>query len=141
SYPSLGRCHSQFGSHANRELSRCSIRLLRPRSRRSRHQRGGETFGVTTHSTTKALILLKLGLKPQNIQECLMGNVLSGNVGQAPARQAAIKAGLLESTVCTTINKVCASGLKAVSVGAQEILTGQQVLEDVVFSTNNCLRT
>lgn len=63
-------------------------------------------------------------LKREQIQECLMGNVLSANLGQAPARQAALQAGLPESTVCTTINKVCASGMKAVCLGAQSILLG-----------------
>lgn len=54
-----------------------------------------------------------------------MGNVCSANLGQAPARQAAIAAGLPESCVCTTINKVCSSGLKAVTLAAQEIALGQ----------------
>jgi acetyl-CoA C-acetyltransferase len=53
-----------------------------------------------------------------------MGCVVSANVGQAPARQAALGAGLRESTVCTTINKVCASGLKAVGLGVQSIMLG-----------------
>ncbi|NHE57982.1 acetyl-CoA C-acyltransferase [Cyclobacterium plantarum] len=68
----------------------------------------------------------KLGLS-NNIpfDEVLMGNVLSANLGQAPARQAAIHAGLNVSTPCTTINKVCASGMKAVMLGAQAIMCGQ----------------
>lgn len=53
-----------------------------------------------------------------------MGNVLSANLGQAPARQAALQAGLSESTICTTVNKVCASGMKAISLGAQSIMLG-----------------
>jgi acetyl-CoA C-acetyltransferase len=53
-----------------------------------------------------------------------MGNVISANLGQAPSRQAALQAGLSESTVCTTINKVCASGMKAISLGAQSIMLG-----------------
>ena len=59
------------------------------------------------------------------ISEVLMGNVLSSNLGQAPARQTALKAGLSISTPCTTINKVCASGMKAVMLGAQAIMCGQ----------------
>ena len=55
-----------------------------------------------------------------------MGNVVSAAVGQAPARQAALKAGLSESTICTTINKVCASGMKAVTLAAQTIALGHQ---------------
>lgn len=70
--------------------------------------------------------LVKAGLDPVEVQEVLMGNVLSANLGQAPARQAAIGAGLGYEVPCTTINKVCASGMKAVMVGAQSIMTGQQ---------------
>ena len=54
-----------------------------------------------------------------------MGNVLSGGLGQAPARQAAIYGGLPVSTVCTTINKMCASGMKSVMLGAQNIMLGE----------------
>ena len=53
-----------------------------------------------------------------------MGNVLSAGVGQAPARQAALGAGLPPTVVCTTVNKVCASGLKAIIMGAQAIMLG-----------------
>ncbi|KAI9784761.1 MAG: erg10, acetyl-CoA C-acetyltransferase [Geoglossum umbratile] len=64
------------------------------------------------------------GLKPEDVEEVFFGNVLSANLGQNPARQCAIGAGLTESTVCTTVNKVCASGLKAIILGAQTIMTG-----------------
>ncbi|EAA64539.1 hypothetical protein AN1409.2 [Aspergillus nidulans FGSC A4] len=64
------------------------------------------------------------GIKPSDVQEVFFGNVLSANVGQNPARQCALGAGLETSTVCTTVNKVCASGLKAVILGAQTIMTG-----------------
>jgi acetyl-CoA C-acetyltransferase len=63
-------------------------------------------------------------INPESIEEAYMGNVISANVGQAPARQAVLGAGLPESVNCTTVNKVCASGLKAVSLGAQSILLG-----------------
>ncbi|ANB12008.1 acetyl-CoA C-acetyltransferase [Sugiyamaella lignohabitans] len=63
-------------------------------------------------------------IEPSAVEEIVFGNVYSANVGQAPARQVALKAGLSEATVATTINKVCASGLKAVIIGAQTILTG-----------------
>ena len=53
-----------------------------------------------------------------------MGNVLQANLGQAPAKQAAIYAGINENTPCTTVNKVCASGMKAVSLAVQSIMTG-----------------
>ncbi len=66
----------------------------------------------------------KSGLKPAQIQEVYMGNVLSANVGQAPATQAAIFAGL-PYLPATTVNKVCASGMKAIMLGAQSIALGQ----------------
>src|SRR5215470_2675504 len=66
----------------------------------------------------------KAGIKPEQIQDVLMGCVLQGNLGQAPARQAAKFAGLPDNVVCTTVNKVCASGMKAISQGAQSILLG-----------------
>jgi len=65
------------------------------------------------------------GLARGQVQECIMGNVLSAGLKQAPARQAALGAKLPESTCCTTVNKVCASGMKAVTLGAQSIMTGQ----------------
>ncbi len=58
------------------------------------------------------------------IDEVFMGNVLQAGVGQAPARQAALGAGLNQNVPCTTINKVCASGMKSIMLGAQSILTG-----------------
>jgi len=66
----------------------------------------------------------KAGLKPEHVQEVLMGSVLQANLGQAPARQAAKYAGLPDSVICTTVNKVCASGMKAIAQGAQSILLG-----------------
>jgi acetyl-CoA C-acetyltransferase len=66
----------------------------------------------------------KAGLKPEQVEEVLMGCVLQANLGQAPARQAAIFAGLPASVICTTVNKVCASGMKAIAQGAQSILLG-----------------
>ena len=68
--------------------------------------------------------IAKAGIKPEEVTEVFMGNVLQANVGQAPARQAAIFAGLPNSVICTTINKVCASGMKAVMLGAQSIMLG-----------------
>lgn len=63
-------------------------------------------------------------IKPEDVQEVIFGNVLSANLGQAPARQCAIGAGLSPNVVCTTVNKVCASGLKSIIFGAQAIITG-----------------
>lgn len=63
-------------------------------------------------------------LSPELIDEVIMGNVLTGGQGQAPARQAALFAGLPEKTECMTINKMCGSGLKAVMLAAQAIITG-----------------
>ncbi|WP_133547251.1 acetyl-CoA C-acyltransferase [Salegentibacter sp. 24] len=69
--------------------------------------------------------LNKINLKPELVQEVLMGNVVQAGVGQAPARQAALKAGIPNTVPCTTVNKVCASGMKAVMQGAQSIMLGQ----------------
>lgn len=66
----------------------------------------------------------RAGIKPTDVQEVYMGCVLQANLGQAPARQAALLAGLHENVCCTTINKVCASGMKAIMNGAQSILLG-----------------
>ena len=66
----------------------------------------------------------RAGIKPEQVDEVLMGCVIQANLGQAPARQAAKYAGLPDKTVCTTVNKVCASGMKAISQGAQSILLG-----------------
>jgi acetyl-CoA C-acetyltransferase len=66
----------------------------------------------------------KAGINPNDINEVLMGNVLQANCGQAPARQAAIEAGIPDSVPATTINKVCASGMKSISMAAQSILLG-----------------
>ena len=68
--------------------------------------------------------LNKINLDPNLVDEVLMGNVVQAGVGQAPARQAARFAGLPDTTPCTTINKVCASGMKAVMQGAQAIMAG-----------------
>ena len=75
--------------------------------------------------------LEKAGIQPAQVQEVFMGNVVSANLGQAPARQAALFAGLPPETVCTTVNKVCASGTKAVMFAAQSIMLG---LNDVVVA-------
>lgn len=66
----------------------------------------------------------RAGLAPAQVQEVLMGCVLQANLGQAPARQAAKLAGLPDNVICTTINKVCASGMKAIAQGVQNILLG-----------------
>ncbi|OCA72028.1 acetyl-CoA acetyltransferase [Chryseobacterium artocarpi] len=66
----------------------------------------------------------KIGLDPANVQEIYMGNVLQAGEGQAPARQVALGAGLSVNTPSTTVNKVCASGMKAVTMAAQAIKAG-----------------
>lgn len=68
--------------------------------------------------------LAKAGIKPEQVQDVLMGCVIQANLGQAPARQAAKFAGLPDSVNCTTVNKVCASGMKAISQAAQSIMLG-----------------
>ena len=75
--------------------------------------------------------LSKINLDPSLVQEVIMGNVLQANTGQAPARQAAIEAGLTTDVPCTTINKVCASGMKAIMMAAQSIKAGEN---DIVIA-------
>lgn len=88
---------------------------------------GGElsSFSATqlgAHAIREAV--KEAGLKNSEIDQVIMGAVLQANMGQAPARQAAIFAGLSPETICTTVNKVCASGMKAISLGVQAILMG-----------------
>ncbi|ANE49505.1 acetyl-CoA C-acyltransferase [Flavisolibacter tropicus] len=66
----------------------------------------------------------RAGIQPDQVDEVLMGCVIQAGLGQAPARQAAKAAGLPDKVICTTINKVCASGMKAIAQGAQSILLG-----------------
>jgi acetyl-CoA C-acetyltransferase len=68
--------------------------------------------------------LEKIKLDPSNVNEVFMGNVLQGGVGQAPARQAARHAGIPDNVPCTTVNKVCASGMKSIMWGVQSIMLG-----------------
>ncbi len=73
----------------------------------------------------------KINLNPEEVQEVYFGSVLQAGLGQAPARQAAKFAGLPNTVQATTINKVCASGMKSISLGAQQIMTG---VSDVVVA-------
>ncbi|CAN4089963.1 unnamed protein product [Withania somnifera] len=75
-------------------------------------------------SVTIRAALKRANVDPSLVQEVFFGNVLSANLGQAPARQAALGAGLPNSVICTTINKVCSSGLKATMIAAQTIHSG-----------------
>jgi acetyl-CoA C-acetyltransferase len=70
--------------------------------------------------------IAKAGIDPAVVQEVLMGSVIQANLGQAPARQAAKKAGLPDHVSCTTVNKVCASGMKAIAQAAQLIMLGDR---------------
>ena len=98
---------------------------------------GGFGGGLASVSATKLGAtaikgaLEKINLAPTEVQEVLMGCVIQANLGQAPARQAAKFAGLPDNVICTTINKVCASGMKAVTLGAQSIMLGEH---DVVVA-------
>ncbi|HWY37279.1 MAG TPA: acetyl-CoA C-acyltransferase [Bacteroidia bacterium] len=87
----------------------------------------GALSSVSTTKLGAAVIkaaVEKIKLAPAEVQEVYMGCVYQGNLGQAPARQAAKFAGLPNETRCTTVNKVCASGMKSVIIGAQSILLG-----------------
>lgn len=72
--------------------------------------------------------LEKYSINKEDVNEVFMGNVMSANLGQAPARQAAIFAGISDQVPCTTVNKVCASGMKALMLGAQTIKAGDNDL-------------
>lgn len=88
---------------------------------------GGSLSSVPAPKLGAAAIkgaLDKAGVDPTIVDEVYMGNVLQANLGQAPARQAAIFAGITNDVPCTTVNKVCASGMKSISLGAQSIIAG-----------------
>jgi acetyl-CoA C-acetyltransferase len=87
----------------------------------------GEFSGVTASQLGAVAIreaVSRSSLKADQIGEALMGNVLPAGVGQAPARQAALHGGLLEATPCTTVSKVCGSGMKAIMIGADTLAAG-----------------
>ncbi len=95
---------------------------------------GGSLSGISATKLGSEAIkgaIEKAGINPQVIDEVFMGNVLSANLGQAPARQSALFAGIPNNVPCTTINKVCSSGMKSVMLGAQTIMLGDN---DVVIA-------
>lgn len=79
---------------------------------------------TTLGATVITAALERAGVAKEQVQEVYMGNVISANIGQAPANQASLYAGLPNTVPCTTVNKVCASGMKAIMLGAQSILLG-----------------
>lgn len=88
---------------------------------------GGAFGGLTAVQLGSAAVsqaMTRSGVSPDLVDEAYIGNVLSANVGQAPARQAVRGAGLPDKVICTTVNKVCASGLKSVALAAQSIRLG-----------------
>ena len=103
----------------------------------SRTPMGSFGGGLSTVSATKLGSIAikgamdKINLDPNIIDEVYMGNVISSGLGQAPAKQAAIYAGINNNTPCTTINKVCSSGMKSVMIAAQSIQAGEN---DIVIA-------
>ena len=90
---------------------------------------GGSLSTVSAPKLGAAAIkgaLSKAGVDASHVEEVFMGNVVSANLGQAPARQAALFAGISNTVPCTTVNKVCASGAKSIMFGAQAIMLGQK---------------
>src|SRR5688572_16099761 len=79
---------------------------------------------ITLGGTAVKAALQKAGVDPKQVQEVFIGNVISAGLGQAPATQVAAAAGLGFEIPCTLVNKVCASGMKAVMLGAQSIMLG-----------------
>jgi acetyl-CoA C-acetyltransferase len=98
---------------------------------------GGFLGTLSNHTATQLGSLVikaayqSVSLDPTNITSAYIGNVLSANLGQSPARQAALLAGLSNEADCSTVNKVCASGLKATMIGVQQIQLG---LEDLIIT-------
>jgi len=95
---------------------------------------GGHFAGISATQLGAAAIrgaLEKAGVSADQVNEVLMGNVVSANLGQAPARQAARYAGIPDNVPCTTVNKVCASGMKCITLGAQSIMLG---INDIVVA-------
>lgn len=86
---------------------------------------------VKLGSTAVKAALAKVNLDPKHVQEVFFGNVISSGLGQAPATQVAVGAGLGYEIPCTLVNKVCASGMKSIMLGAQSIMLGQN---DVVVA-------
>ncbi|WP_273214356.1 thiolase family protein [Runella zeae] len=89
---------------------------------------GGSLSGVSATQLGATAIkeaVSRAGIEPALVEAIYMGNVVSANLGQAPARQAALGGGLSKNVTCTTINKVCASGMKAIMIAAQDIMLGQ----------------
>jgi len=90
------------------------------------------SFGGTLKSFTATQLgafaikgaIEKSGINPDQVNEVIMGSVIQANLGQAPARQAAKFAGLSDHVICTTVNKVCASGMKSIAIAAQSIMLG-----------------
>jgi acetyl-CoA C-acetyltransferase len=83
-----------------------------------------DTAATTLGSTVIAEALRRANVQPDQVDEVILGNVLSAGLGMNPARQASIAAGLPDTVPCTTVNKVCGSGLKTVAMAAQSILLG-----------------
>ncbi len=95
---------------------------------------GGKLAGFTAVQLGSLAVkgaIEKATIPASTVQEVFMGNVISANLGQAPARQVAITAGIGDHVPCTTVNKVCASGMKSAMLGAQSIMLG---LNDIVVA-------
>lgn len=95
---------------------------------------GGSLSSFTAPELAASVIIdlvKSTGIKPDDVQEVVIGNVLNAGIGQAPSRQAALKAGLNVRTPATTVNKVCASGTKAIMIAADQIALGQN---DIMFA-------
>ncbi|CAH1766457.1 9503_t:CDS:2, partial [Entrophospora sp. SA101] len=86
---------------------------------------GGFNGSLTSFTATKlGPIAVEANISPELVEEVFFGNVLSANLGQNPACQVALGAGIPDKVIATTVNKVCASGMKSVILGAQTIITG-----------------
>lgn len=127
SAPFLSFCLLQFSSSAAAASSGLKDAVIVSFARTPIGSIGGSLASFSAPQLGSIAIkeaLSRGGLKPEQVDEVLMGNVVSACAGQAPARQASKGAGIPDSTVCTTINKVCSSGMKTVMYAAQSIALG-----------------
>ncbi len=121
-FPSLFRI---FVENFKRIMSKTVYIVSAVRTPMGAFMGGLSTVPATVLGSTAIKGALEKGnVKADSVNEVFMGNVLQAGVGQAPARQAALGAGLGNNVPCTTVNKVCASGMKAVMLGAQSIIAG-----------------
>ena len=94
---------------------------------------------IASHAIKAALSRANIDPSSSDVDEVFLGNVVSAGIGQAPSKQAVLFSGLPNTIPCTTINKVCASGMKSTMFAAQSVMLQHQVclIDDIFFHHNN----